>query len=99
MALSGKEARHLRGLAHHLNPVVMVGDSGVTDAVIDKVEFELENHELIKVRVAGEREEVEAAAALLVERTGADLAGRVGKVVMLYRPRREGKPTVKLPVS
>lgn len=97
MALTGKQMRHLRGLAHHLNPVVLVGDSGLTDAVVAKVDDELENHELIKVRVAGDRDDVAAAGDLLVARTGAGLAGRIGKVLILYRRRRDGKPTIRLP--
>ena len=97
MALSGKEARYLRGLAHHLQPVVLIGDKGVTDSVIAKVDAELENHELIKVRVAADRDEVKAAGAAIIDKTGADLAGKVGKVLMLYRRRREGKPTIRLP--
>jgi RNA-binding protein len=97
MPLSSKQARHLRALAHDLKPVVLVGDKGVSDAVVDKVDTELENHELIKVRVAADRDEVKQAGTLLCERTGAELAGSIGKVLMLYRRRREGKPTIVLP--
>ena len=96
MPLSSKQARQLRGLAHHLSPVVLVGDKGVTEAVIDKVDVELENHELIKVKVAADRDEVKAAGVTLCEATGAELAGSIGKVLMLYRRRKEGKPTIQL---
>lgn len=96
MPLTGAQRRQLRGLAHHLKPVVLVGEQGVSEAVLDKVEAELENHELIKVRVAADREEVDAAGERIVERTGADLAGRIGKVLMIYRRRREGRPTIRL---
>ena len=51
MALTGKQRRYLRGLAHHLKPVVLTGASGVTEQVLTKVATELENHELIKVKV------------------------------------------------
>jgi len=96
MSLSSKQAKQLRAMAHHLKPVVLIGDKGVTEAVIDKVDVELENHELIKVKVAADRDEVKAAAAAICEATGADLAGSIGKVLMLYRRRREGKPTIQL---
>ncbi len=96
MPLSSKQAKQLRAMAHHLKPVVLVGDKGVTEAVIDKVDVELENHELIKVKVAADRDEVKAAATALCEATGADLAGSIGKVLMLYRRRKEGKPTIQL---
>mgnify|MGYP000332855813 CR=1 FL=1 len=96
MPLSSKQARQLRAMAHALKPVVLVGDKGVTPEVIAKVGDELENHELIKVRVAADRDEVKAAGVTLCQATGAELAGSVGKVLMLYRRRREGKPTIRL---
>jgi len=96
MSLTSKQARQLRALAHDLKPVVLVGDKGVTAEVIDKVDTELENHELIKVRVAADRDEVKAAGQRLCQATGAELAGSIGKVLMLYRRRREGKPTIRL---
>jgi len=96
MALSSKQARQLKGMAHALKPVVLVGDKGVTDAVIAKIEDELENHELIKVKIAADRDEVKEAGVRICSATGAELAGSIGKVLMLYRRRREGKPTIRL---
>jgi RNA-binding protein len=96
MPLNSKQTRQLRGLAHHIQPVVLIGDKGVTEAVIDKVHTELENHELIKVKVAADRDEVKAAGQALCEATGAELAGAIGKTLMLYRRRKEGKPTIQL---
>jgi len=96
MPLTGKQARQLRAMAHDLKPVVLVGDNGVTTAVVDKVDTELENHELIKVRVAADRDAVKAAGEALCKATEAEQAGRIGKVLILYRRRREGKPTIQL---
>lgn len=96
MALTGKQARHLRALAHSLNPVVMVGDKGLTDEVATATDEALEHHELIKVKVDGDRDDVKAAAAFLTERTGSELAQIIGKTVVLYRPRKK-KPEIKLP--
>ena len=97
MSLTGKQRRYLRGLAHHLDPVLMVGQSGVSGPVIEKTLFELNNHELIKVRV------LEAAPAGAKE-TGAELAKAseservqvIGRMVVLYR-RRAKKPAIRLP--
>ena len=47
--LSGAQRKHLRGLAHHVKPVVHVGKNGVTDPVLQEVEEALDSHELIKV--------------------------------------------------
>jgi len=95
--LTGKQRRHLRALAHHLEPVVRVGAAGVTAAVIAKTDVELENHELIKVKVGeGSPLSRDEAAPLLAEGTGAAIAQTVGRIIVLYR-RRSKKPTIRLP--
>ena len=96
-ALSNAQKRYLRGLAHDLKPVLLVGAKGVTPAVLAELDAALEQHELIKVRVsAGDREEREAWIAALVEGSEAALAGRIGHVAILYRARQD-KPLVILP--
>lgn len=95
--MTPRQVRHLRGLAHHLNPVVQVGHARLTDAVVEKVDEELENHELIKVRVQGaERHELAEAADVLCARTGAAHVQTIGHIVVLYRRRKE-KPAIRLP--
>jgi len=95
--LTGKQRSHLRGLAHHLDPVVQVGKDGVTPALVAAVQRALDDHELIKVRVLEaapqDRREV---APLLAEATGAHVVGQVGRLVLLYRmPKRD--PRIRLP--
>jgi RNA-binding protein len=86
-------ARHraaLKAQAHALEPVVRIGHAGVTDGVIADIGRALEAHELIKVKVGeGERDERETAAAAIVERTGAALVQKVGRVLVLWLPREE----------
>ncbi len=99
MELTSKQARHLRALAHHLDPVVLVGERGVTAAVVTKVDVELDYHELIKVRLASkDREERRSDIDRLVDETGAILAQRIGKIAVLYRAREED-PEITLPQS
>ena len=97
MELNSKQRAHLRALAHHLDAVVLVGSAGITDAIVAKVDAELENHELIKVKV-GKESPVgkDDAAAQLVEKTGAALAQIIGRTIVLYR-RRKKNPEIKLP--
>jgi RNA-binding protein len=95
--LSNAQKRYLRGLAHALKPVVLVGAKGVTPGVLAELEAALEQHELVKVKVAAEdREARDAAIAAFVEGAQASLVGRVGHVAVLYR-RRLDKPLVILP--
>jgi len=97
MKLSSKQARYLKGLAHHLKAVVMVGDKGVSEGVVEKVTVELENHELIKVKFTDSApENGRDAGPKLAESAGASLVQVIGGVVILYRARSK-KPTIKLP--
>jgi RNA-binding protein len=97
MALTSKQRKYLKGLAHSLEPVVRVGQRGVTPAVIEETKKSLTAHELIKVRIdsddSGERGTL---AEALAQAAGAEITGSIGKLAILYRAREE-KPTIKLP--
>lgn len=96
MSLNSAQIRHLRGLAHHLKPVVMLGNDGLTDGVVGALEEALELHELLKLKTAGEdRAERDAVVAAVLERTGAELVQRIGHVAVLFRRAKE--PKIDLP--
>ena len=85
---SSAERRSLRARAHALDPVVRIGDAGLTDAVVAETDRALAAHGLIKVRVAGEdRSDREAAAATFERRLGCAVVQSIGKVLVLWRPR------------
>lgn len=87
--------RRLRRIAHHLNPVVSIGDAGLTDAVATETERALHDHELIKVRIHSEsREERKAFGAELAERCNAQIIQSIGKVVILYKDNPEPNPNL-----
>ena len=86
--LTGRQRKHLRGLAHSLEPLVHVGAAGVTGAVLRAVDAALLAHELVKVRIHEPAAKHDDAAALATG-TGAVLCGLVGHVVILYRPHPE----------
>ncbi len=86
MKLSEKQLRFLRGKAHALKPVVMMGQKGLTDNVVAETVQALRDHELIKVRVrAADRSTREALLADLVSRSDCALVNRIGHVAILYR--------------
>jgi RNA-binding protein len=93
--LSGRQRKHLRGVAHRLDPVVQVGRAGVTDAVLAAVAEALLTHELVKVRLT-EPEDKKADAEALARGAGAALCGLVGHTVILYRPHPE-RPRIAVP--
>lgn len=94
MELNGKQRRHLRALGHHLHAVVQVGDDGVTDGVIAATAEALETHELVKVRIADDRDGREGAIAQLAEGTGSEVAQVLGRTVLLFK-RRKKKPAIR----
>jgi len=87
--LSGSDRRHLRSLAHALDPVVQIGAAGVTPGVIAALDRALSDHELVKVRIARERDERREIAEALGEATRSAVAGLIGHIAVLYRPARE----------
>jgi RNA-binding protein len=96
--LTSRQRAHLRKLAHHLDPVVHVGQRGLTEAVIAGVEETLAAHELIKVRLAGDRERRSELTAEIARRTGANLAGTIGRIAILYREHADPeRRSIELP--
>ena len=99
MELTGKQKRALRALAHHLKPVVMVGAGGLSGAVVEKVNTELEHHELIKVKVSQDAPvSTKDAAEDLHEHTTAHVVQTIGRIVILYKGRKK-EPSIILPKS
>jgi RNA-binding protein len=90
MQLTEKQRRHLKGLAHPLKPVILMGNSGLTDAVVAETSRALADHELIKVRLPGlDREERDAALKTLAERTDSAFVTRIGHIAVLFRQREK----------
>ena len=87
VALTPRQRAALKARAHALEPAVNVGKAGVQDSVVREVDRALTAHELIKLKIDADREERESIAGILADRTGASVVQRVGKVVVLWRPR------------
>lgn len=96
-SLNGRQVRHLRALAHHLDPVVIVGKEGVTDSVVRAAWQALHDHELIKVKLPQlEKAERHELAQHLQRALAATLVGEIGRVLVLYR-RHPSSPKIHLP--
>lgn len=97
MALTGKERRFLRGLGHHLTPVVMVGKDGISTALVAAANQALDDHELIKIKVGeGSPMDRYEATDALAEATGSEVAQVLGRTALLYRPDPKN-PRIELP--
>ncbi len=92
-ALSIQERKRLRQIGHALNPVVMLGGQGLSENVIEEINRALNDHELIKVKVAGEdREARQAIIADIAVKTEAETVQTIGKIVLLYKKAAKQNP-------
>ncbi len=85
--LDPKQRQALKGRAHALDPVVLLGAQGLTDAVLKEIDRALATHELIKVRVPGDdRDEREAMFRQVADQLGAACVQAIGKLLVFWRP-------------
>lgn len=86
--LTPTQRSELRARAHALNPVVMLGHAGLTDAVLLEIESALKAHELIKLKISGgDRASRAGIQDTICQRLSAAPVQQIGKVLVLYRPR------------
>jgi RNA-binding protein len=97
MQLNERQRKHLRGLAHGRDPIVLVGQSGASAAVANELDIALTAHELVKVKArVGDREVRDEVLDELAKQTSSTLVQRIGNVGVFYRPRKD-KPKIILP--
>lgn len=97
MTLTGKQRNYLRGLAHHSKAIVIVGEAGVTPAVVAEIEQALSHHELVKMKLrVGDRQDRRIAMEKICTETGAQPVQEIGQMAVIYRPSEKVK--IKLPV-
>ena len=96
MPLSESQRRHLRKLAHHLKPVVIVGNAGLTENVLAEIDNALAHHELIKVRInAADKKERQLVIDKICSETDSGWVTSIGHIAAFYRTAE--KPKLVLP--
>jgi putative YhbY family RNA-binding protein len=92
-ALTPTQRRALKARAHHLHPLVIIGDAGLTPAVLREIDVHLKSHELIKVRVMGDDRGARASLMeSICEPLNASPVQHIGKILVIYRPKPVEKP-------
>ncbi|SEL84102.1 RNA-binding protein [Colwellia chukchiensis] len=92
MNLNKKQTQYLKGLAHSLKPVVLLGNNGLTEAVVAEIDFALNHHELIKVKIPTDDRETKALIVdAICRETNAIKVQVIGKTLVLYRESPEKK--------
>lgn len=98
MPLTASQKRFLRGFAHDLKPVIMVGQKGVTPNLLAEFDGAIEHHELVKVKLADDDRESRAASIEAIRaHSGAELVQSIGKVAAFFKrnPKRDQYPLPK----
>jgi RNA-binding protein len=95
MTLTPSQRRDLRAKAHHLHPVVTIGQHGLTAAVLHEIDVALKAHELIKIRVfSDDRGGREAMSATICDALACAPVQHLGKLLIVWRPRPEEAPAL-----
>jgi RNA-binding protein len=96
--LKGLQRKYLRGEAHHLKPLVIIGTKGVTEQLLGSVDLALKDHELIKVKFGEFKEAKKEIAAQIANATKSEVVGLIGNIAIFYRqhPQSE-KRKIKIP--
>ncbi|MGB1197518.1 MAG: ribosome assembly RNA-binding protein YhbY [Thalassotalea sp.] len=95
MSLNKKQIQHLKGLAHSLKPVVLLGSNGLTEAVVAEIDYALNHHELIKIKIPTDDRETKALIVeAIVRETQGVKVQVIGKTLVLYRQSAEKKISI-----
>lgn len=90
MTLNTAQKKRYRSIGHHLEPVVIVSENGISEGLIKELNRALDDHELIKVKFAlMDRDERREAMAALAEEVGAEVIQTIGKVALYLRRAKE----------
>ena len=93
MPLNAAQKKNLRGQAHHLKPLVTVADKGLSETVVAEIDRALNDHELIKVKLRGDREVRQAWAQAIAGQCKSELVMTIGQIACFYRKHPE-KPVI-----
>ena len=100
-SLRGFQRKYLRGLAHGMKPVVLIGQRGITDSLCQSIDDALEKHELIKMKFVDfkEKDQKKTLAAAIEEKTNCEMVGLIGHTGIFYRQQNDPeKRKISVPV-
>ena len=92
MSINKKQIQYLKGVAHPLKPIVLLGSNGLTEAVIAEIDYALNHHELIKIKIpTDDRETKTLIVDAICRETNGTKVQVIGKTLVLYRESEEKK--------
>lgn len=90
--LTSERRKQMRAIGHHLKPIVLIGDNGMSTRLLNELHRALEDHELIKVKVRAERDTRKILIDSLCEETGAHCVQSIGAMALLFREAKRPNP-------
>ena len=97
--LRGSQRKYLRGVAHGFRPAVQIGKEGLSENVVRAIDAALEAQELIKLKIAADRDEREQLVPVIEKQLGCECVGTVGRMAILYRRQPDPeKRKIELPL-
>ncbi len=96
ITLTPAQRQYLKGLAHPLSPVVIIGEKGLSEAVMKEIDRALKAHELIKIKAGSDEKETRSQwMAEICQQLGASPVQQIGKILVIYKQAE--KPAIQLP--
>jgi len=95
MALVAQQKKKFRAIGHKLNPIVTIAGNGLSESVLSELDRALEDHELIKVKLAvGDRDIKKEVISEMIDAVKAELVQSIGNIALIYRAAKEPKPNL-----
>ena len=92
--MNAKLKKRLRAIGHELKPVVTVAGNGLSSGVLTELNRALDDHELIKVKIVGDREERDVVIQEIEAIEDTEVVQKIGGIALVYRPAREPNPAL-----
>ncbi len=92
--MNPKLKKKLRAIGHQLKPVVTVAGNGLSDGVVAEINRALDDHELIKIKIAGDRDDRIDVELALADFEATEIIQAIGGMLLVYRPSREVNPAL-----
>ena len=83
--LTNSQKRELKSLAHHLKPVVQIGQKGITENLLKAINQALDDHELIKIKFIDFKDQKDIIMGNILEEIECELVGKIGNIIILFR--------------
>mgnify|MGYP001291262036 CR=1 FL=1 len=90
--LTTKRKKQMRAIGHHLKPIVLIGEQAITNGIIKELDRALNDHELVKIKVSGERATRKTILETLCYETRAECIQSMGSSALLFRPAHNPNP-------